>query len=111
VGVSLRQVSVALRELAPSVRLLDGDGRALVRSLVHKAPKGERVAVIFDGEKRQTAYETFASVRQRISLAVFDDTNLDGDTRTQRTRQTQNRLPAPACALAPAPSAPSPRVL
>lgn len=73
----LDEVSVALRELAPSVRLLDGDGRALVRSLVHKAPKGERVAVIFDGEKRQTAYETFASVRQRISLAVFDDTNLD----------------------------------
>ena len=45
--------------------------------LVAAAPPGERLAVIFDGEKRQTAYETFARVRGRLALAAFDDTNLD----------------------------------
>ena len=45
--------------------------------LVKAAPAGEKVAVIFDGEKRQTAYETFQLVRTRIAFAAFDDTNLD----------------------------------
>jgi hypothetical protein len=73
----LSEVSVALRALAPSVALVDGDGRKAVLELVKKAPAGERIAVIFDGEKRHTAYETFRLIRGSIALAAFDDSNLD----------------------------------
>ena len=75
----LAEVTSALRELAPSVRQVDDDGRAAVVRLVREAPAGERLAVIFDGEKRATAYETFAMVKPRLALAAFDDTNLDGE--------------------------------
>ena len=73
----LAEVSVAMRALAPGVQLVDADGRASVLELVRKAPASERLAVIFDGEKRQTAYQTFQLVKSRIALAAFDDTNLD----------------------------------
>ena len=73
----LSEVSVALRALAPNIRLVDDDGRKAVLKLVHEAPADERIAVIFDGEKRATAYETFALVKPRLTLAAFDDTNLD----------------------------------
>ena len=73
----LKEVSAALAALAPSVRLVDADGRKAVIDLVNAAPAGEVLAVIFDGEKRQTAYETFGFVKSKIALAAFDDTNLD----------------------------------
>lgn len=73
----LAEVTSALGALAPAVRQVDGDGRAEVLRLVGAAAAGERLAVIFDGEKRQTAYATFRRVKQRIALGVFDDTNLD----------------------------------
>ena len=76
----LTEVSSALRSLAPSVRQVDGDGRAAVLQLVAEAPSAERIAVIFDGEKRQTAYETYKRIASRVSLGVFDDTNLDDGT-------------------------------
>ena len=40
------------------VPLVDGDGRKAVIDLVKGAPASEKLMVIFDGEKRQTAYET-----------------------------------------------------
>jgi len=73
----LSEVTDALRTLAPGVSLVDADGRASVVELVRRAPPKERLAVIFDGEKRQTAYETFTLVKSRLALAAFDDTNLD----------------------------------
>lgn len=73
----LSEVSEALRHRAPEVKLVDGDGRAAVQQIVRSAPATERLAVIFDGEKRQTAYETYLTVKGRIVLAAFDDTNLD----------------------------------
>ena len=75
--VPLEEVSSALRASAPSITLVDGDGRTEVLNAVARAPSGERLAVIFDGEKRLTAYETFKQVRKRVALAVFDDSNLD----------------------------------
>ena len=83
----LSGVSAALSALAPSVRLLDGDGRQLLpRLLLPPAEGGEgaldpaRVGVIFDGEKRFGAYATWQKVKHRAAFAVFDDTNLgDGD--------------------------------
>jgi hypothetical protein len=73
----LAEVSTALGALAPDVRMVDGDGRRNVVRLVRDAPATERIAVVFDGEKRATAYETFKLVRPRVALAAFDDTNLD----------------------------------
>ncbi|KAL1508584.1 hypothetical protein AB1Y20_004682 [Prymnesium parvum] len=75
--VPLDDVTRALRRAAPEVALLDADGRAAVIDAVARAPRGERLAVVFDGEKRMAAYETFRHVRGRVALAVFDDTNLD----------------------------------
>ena len=73
----LSEVSEALRRRAPEVTLIDGDGRAEVQRLVRASHGSERLAVIFDGEKRQTAYETFTTVKSKLVLAAFDDTNLD----------------------------------
>ena len=50
----LSEVTDAMRTLAPGVSLVDADGRASVVELVRRAPPKERLAVIFDGEKRQT---------------------------------------------------------
>ena len=83
----LSEVSAALRALAPDVALVDADGRASVLDLVARAPPSERLAVIFDGEKRQTAYETFSRVKARVALAVFDDTNLDDGAFPQLLRE------------------------
>ena len=95
----LSGVSAALSALAPSVRLLDGDGRQLLpRLLLPPAEGGEgaldpaRVGVIFDGEKRFGAYATWQKVKHRAAFAVFDDTNLgDGDefvAMLERERET-----------------------
>jgi len=59
------------------VAIVDGDGRQLVQAIARRRGAAERVAVIFDGEKRQTAYETFRSIKGHLTLGVFDDTNLD----------------------------------
>jgi len=73
----LTEVTAAMGSFVPSVRLIDGDGRAEVVKLVRALPPNERVAVIFDGEKRLSAYTTFRLVKKDIALAVFDDSNLD----------------------------------
>ena len=75
----LSEVSDALRSLDPHIALVDGDGRAeVMRAVASASNAGERSAVIFDGEKRRTAYSTFLRVKARVALAVFDDSNLDG---------------------------------
>lgn len=59
----LSDVSRSLARAAPSISLVDDDGRRAVIEAVKSLPSDERVAVIFDGEKRMTAYETFKQVR------------------------------------------------
>ena len=61
--VPLDDVSRSLRQSAPNVRLVDADGRSAVLDAVQSAPANERLAVIFDGEKRLAAYETFRQSR------------------------------------------------
>ena len=61
--VPLDDVSRSLRHAAPSVSLIDADGRTAVLDAVAKAAAGERLAVIFDGEKRLAAYETFRQIK------------------------------------------------
>lgn len=41
---------------------VEGDGSVLVPHIVSEAPAGERIAVIFDGEKRRAAYATYRKV-------------------------------------------------
>ena len=72
--------SAALHQLAPAVRQLNGNGLTLLPKLVSKLTDREaaRTMVIFDGEKRFMAWDTFQKFRERVALAIFDDTNLDG---------------------------------
>ena len=72
--------SSLLRELAPTVRQLDGNGRVLLPALVGNLTDAEarRTMVVFDGEKRFMAWGTYQNFRARIALAVFDDTNVKG---------------------------------
>jgi len=66
-------VASSLRNAVPTMRLMTGDGSQLVPQLVRDADPTERVAVIFDGEKRHKAYATYKQVASRVHLAVFDD--------------------------------------
>ena len=40
--------------------------------------QASRTLVIFDGEKRIKAYETFSKMRSKVALAAFDDSNQPG---------------------------------
>ena len=73
----------ALRQMAPDIVQLNGDGRTIIPSLLGSLSPTEaaRIAVIFDGEKRLAAYETFKQIRHRIALAVFDDSNQGADSK------------------------------
>ena len=74
----LEHVKRGLRELAPAVRQLDGDGGILVPQLIGQMSQHDaaRTLVVFDGEKRQAAYRTYTAVQARIAAAVFDDTHV-----------------------------------
>ena len=71
--VGIDSVSEALKQHAPSIELLEGDGSALLPALLANVSDPSKVAVIFDGEKRFAAYRTFQRIRARVALAVFDD--------------------------------------
>ena len=73
------EVSTALREMAPGVVQLDGDGRQLVPELVQNMSRREaaQTMIFFDGEKRTFAYDTFAMVKDRVAFAAFDDSNAE----------------------------------
>lgn len=74
------EVVQALSELAPSIKLLHGDGSKLLPQLVGEMTEYQaaRTLLIFDGEKRIEAYKTFSKMRSRVGLAAFDDSNLPG---------------------------------
>lgn len=71
--------SDALNQLCPKIRQVNGDGSKLVPEIVSAmAPEEQkRTMVIFDGEKRFSAYVTFLKVKHQIPLAIFDDTNVN----------------------------------
>ena len=73
------EVSTALREMAPGVVQLDGDGRQLVPELVRNMSRREaaQTMIFFDGEKRTFAYDTFGKVKDRVAFAAFDDANAE----------------------------------
>ena len=66
-----------LAKLAPSAVLITADGAVEVPRLLNKLSSEEaaRTMVIFDGEKRLDAWSTFLKVREKVALAIFDDTN------------------------------------
>lgn len=69
----------ALQVWVPGMRLLTGDGSALVPSVVANMSDAEaaRTMVIFDGEKRFDAWPTWKQVQTRVAIGIFDDTNFD----------------------------------
>lgn len=66
-------VAAALTAAAPNIRQVVGDGSIELPKLVNAAPPSERIAVIFDGEKRRAAYQTYTQIAHKVHLAVFDD--------------------------------------
>ena len=74
------EVGLALSKLAPSIRQLDGDGSKILPQLIGEMTQHQasRTLVIFDGEKRIKAYETFSKIRSKVALAAFDDSNQPG---------------------------------
>ena len=78
------EVTAALHLLSPSMSVLDGDGHTLVPRYIDSLPKrvAARTMVIFDGEKRGTAYrDTYLLIRDRIAVGVFDDSDVGVDLR------------------------------
>ena len=84
----LASIESALRTSAPSVEIVNGDGREEVIRLTRglDARTAARTMVIFDGEKRMRAWTTFEQVREHVALAVFDDTNLGDNGRAFTTQ-------------------------
>lgn len=71
------EVSMALQQMAPTMLLRDGDGSVLVPSEIDRMGPdvAARTLVIFDGEKRGQAYRTFVKIKDRVALAMFDDSD------------------------------------
>ena len=70
--------TAALRLMAPDIAIVDGDGSKLIPELVAAmSPRdAARAMVIFDGEKRVQAHQTFKKVRDKVAFAAFDDSEL-----------------------------------
>ena len=70
--------TAALRQMAPGVTIVDGDGSKLIPRMVHDMTPSEaaRTMVIFDGEKRVQAHRTFKEIRDKIAFAAFDDSEV-----------------------------------
>jgi len=100
--VPLDDVTDSLKKLAPTMRLLDGDGHVLTPQVVSEADPSERIAVIFDGTKRHDAYDTsWLKVKDKVVFAAFDDTNVGepfpyvynyGPRSTEATRKAKRVL-------------------
>jgi len=86
--------TVALQQMSPDVRLVDGDGRVLVPALVRNMTdqQARRTMVIFDGEKRLDAYPTFEKIRDRVGVVIFDDTNLKNKNLFTKTLERDNHI-------------------
>ena len=70
--------TTALRQMAPSIALVSGDGSQIVPALVARMSDAEaaRTMIFFDGEKRMYAHRTYRAVRERVGLAAFDDSRI-----------------------------------
>lgn len=73
------EVQLALKQWAPSIRILNGDGHELVPQVIEQLgeAKAAKTLVFFDGEKREAAYDnTFSLIKQKVALGLFDDSDL-----------------------------------
>ena len=73
------EVQLALKQWAPSMRILNGDGHELVPKVMEQlgAETAAKTLVFFDGEKRENAYDnTFSLIKNKVALALFDDSDL-----------------------------------
>ena len=64
-AAELGRAWLPLRRHTQGIRMVTGDGSVEVPRLVNSAPPSERIAVIFDGEKRRAAYQTYLKVKGR----------------------------------------------
>lgn len=79
----LTSVTQSLARRAPSIEMLTGDGAEVLPRLLSSLSQeaAERTMVIFDGQKRLGAYQTYLPLHSHVALAVFDDTNVGQDKR------------------------------
>jgi hypothetical protein len=70
--------TAVLRQLAPDIAIVDGDGSKLIPEIIGRmsAAEAARTMVIFDGEKRVQAHRTFKQIRDRVAFAAFDDSEV-----------------------------------
>jgi len=70
--------TAALRIMAPDIKIVDGDGSVLIPKMVNEmtADEAARTMVIFDGEKRVQAHNTFKKIRDKVAFAAFDDSQV-----------------------------------
>ena len=75
-------VTNGMSQLAPSVAMVTGDGSQLVPDMVANMTdaQAKHTMVVFDGEKRMGAFDTWRKVAPRVALAIFDDTNVGTDS-------------------------------
>ena len=82
----------SLRELAPDVKLVTGNGAEILPTLL-TPEDASRTMVIFDGEKRLGAYKTYQKIKHLIAVAVFDDSNIGDDPKVfVRTLNRNNEV-------------------
>jgi len=72
----LQSPTAALKLLAPEITIIDGDGSIIIPDLISRMNEEEqsKTLVMFDGEKRFEAFETYNKIKNVVGLAVFDDT-------------------------------------
>ena len=70
--------TAALRTMAPEIMIVDGDGSVLIPKMVNEmtADEAALTMVIFDGEKRVQAHNTFKKIRDKVAFAAFDDSQV-----------------------------------
>lgn len=83
-----------LRKMSGDIELLHGDGSILLPNLVNGLNRSEaaKTMVIFDGEKRFGAWETFSKLRQNVALAIFDDTQDEDGHHFMKMLKTRGKV-------------------
>ena len=85
----------SLRRMAPSVRVIHGDGRRVLPKLARQIGTRHRLLVIFDGSKRFAAYHTYKKLSSYVVFAVFDDTQNEEGLRLRQHWQERGEIAWP----------------
>ncbi|KAF4730256.1 hypothetical protein FOZ63_027845, partial [Perkinsus olseni] len=71
----IAEVEHALRQLAPSIELVNGDAMVEVPRILDRLSPGEAVGVVIDGPKLQPQYDLWAAIKSKVRFGALDDVN------------------------------------